>query len=932
MNLLKKIKLKRKNEKGQITIFLAFSLIIVASFLAFVINIGLFVKAKINLQNAVDAGAWSGAAVQARQLSQISYLNWELRNTFKEWMFKYYVVGQLGLLNETDVTNVADLNNNGVMNFRTQSMYTSKDGQQNSGNAAAQKNYNQFEFDPYNVPSVCLHFSGNYNICKIFSLPGVPKFGSTGLVGIDGQTQNFANVISKDKSRDCAKRTDLNFMVAMIWAFGVYNGSNSGLPSVPNVAADRMGAWPQAFELGIRMRNLEWIMNQPPKQNICYNGNTTFGGCTPVSNFDPQETSLQTPFHERTIKAFYTVGRNLDNEMKSNLIVSEIPPNVVDMSSGDNLSTFLIPNSETGSMARKKYYLNLKAMPVNYTMFYTNFVPYSGKYYAVNSDREITMDAQCAGSKMAIPIPSYILGMTKGQEVVTYYALKAKTKYVGLFFPFGRSPQGAIIQAYAAAKPFGGRIGPKLFFEEESSLKARTNPSRSANFASVFDISRPLFDATTARKTASGWDVQKIAVGEFAPGHPVPLSQDFWAEGKETVIGGIDPIGNNSKFVVPNLIYEGNSEGQTNSALTKLQPAENEASAMTRAGVDPIGLYDVDQFKAFASHARGHLQGNILNGDGIKEAIRSVRSPTNWEKLNYLIPTKHPVSEGIGVQHASLVSMNASSYQLYAPLYGEGLIYENETQLQGAVEKYIDTASNSIDSFLKAFASVAQSMRNQSSDREQKCLEDKTVNPDSCRGTYLQAANDLHNGIPDCSSIAGKFAYFLTGEGKYKVGQSDDCGIKPLSIMLREYYSQLSTGNASISAVENCNGKSPQLYYCQSYEFTTDSNGSSSSGILASKIGAEDLMTGYMPGPRSGISQDGIHPKLSQSMRRNFYSTKFIPMHTVISGSPASIDGVSVYQELFNLGQGYENQIPFRNKIPMEELSEFGKQPSDLKF
>ena len=70
---------------------------IVVTLTALVINVGLFVKAKINLQNAVDAAAFSGAAVQARQLSSISYINWEMRNTYKEWMFKYYVLGNSGL-------------------------------------------------------------------------------------------------------------------------------------------------------------------------------------------------------------------------------------------------------------------------------------------------------------------------------------------------------------------------------------------------------------------------------------------------------------------------------------------------------------------------------------------------------------------------------------------------------------------------------------------------------------------------------------------------------------------------------------------------------------------------------------------------------------------------------------------------------------------
>jgi Flp pilus assembly protein TadG len=69
--------------------------VVFISIIAFVINVGLFVKAKINLQNATDASAWAGAAVQSRQLSKIAYLNWEMRNIYKEWMYKYYVVGSM---------------------------------------------------------------------------------------------------------------------------------------------------------------------------------------------------------------------------------------------------------------------------------------------------------------------------------------------------------------------------------------------------------------------------------------------------------------------------------------------------------------------------------------------------------------------------------------------------------------------------------------------------------------------------------------------------------------------------------------------------------------------------------------------------------------------------------------------------------------------
>ena len=145
---------KRTHEQGQISIFFSASLIVLISIIAFVINIGLFVKAKINLQNATDAAAFSGAAVQARQLTKIAYLNWEMRNIYKEWMYKYYVVGNL------NVEDVETPSASGVMKFNLRP-------DENVLSGVVTK-------DPYNIPAVCIHIAGSKtNICKRYSIPGL---------------------------------------------------------------------------------------------------------------------------------------------------------------------------------------------------------------------------------------------------------------------------------------------------------------------------------------------------------------------------------------------------------------------------------------------------------------------------------------------------------------------------------------------------------------------------------------------------------------------------------------------------------------------------------------------------------------------------------------------------------------------------------------
>ncbi|MBT6326799.1 MAG: Tad domain-containing protein, partial [Bdellovibrionales bacterium] len=279
---------KLSNEKGQLTIFMGIAITIIFSCLAFMVNVGLFVKAKINLQNAVDAAAWSGAAVQARQLSKIGYLNWEIRNVYKEWMFKYYVVGQLANSKVASDTKTPK-------DFRPKVL-------SESGFA-----YDADAFSKFNAPSICIHFDNDsFNICAVAGSPGLPRFGDLGIAGVAESQKAFVNDMVANKANDCSRRTDLNFGTAMIWAYGA-GGTESGMQSdAPKIAADRMGAWPKSLEIALRMRNLEYIVNRPPvDQPICMGGSS----CKTVQALASDASG--TPLNERPVKAFMSAYRNL---------------------------------------------------------------------------------------------------------------------------------------------------------------------------------------------------------------------------------------------------------------------------------------------------------------------------------------------------------------------------------------------------------------------------------------------------------------------------------------------------------------------------------------------------------------------------------------------------------------------------------------------
>ncbi|NUM87665.1 MAG: pilus assembly protein, partial [Bdellovibrionales bacterium] len=83
----------RRSQRGQTSVFMALFISSLIMLFAFTVNIGMLVHAKINLQNAADAAAWAGAAVQARQLTKVAHLNYEIRRAVKEFSYLFAVKG-----------------------------------------------------------------------------------------------------------------------------------------------------------------------------------------------------------------------------------------------------------------------------------------------------------------------------------------------------------------------------------------------------------------------------------------------------------------------------------------------------------------------------------------------------------------------------------------------------------------------------------------------------------------------------------------------------------------------------------------------------------------------------------------------------------------------------------------------------------------------
>lgn len=93
-----------QNTSGQVSIFIALIFQVLFLLFAMIVNIGLLVHHKINLQNSVDLAVYYGAMKQAESLNAIAHINYQIRQSWKLLSWRYRVVGMGG--NEEFMENV----------------------------------------------------------------------------------------------------------------------------------------------------------------------------------------------------------------------------------------------------------------------------------------------------------------------------------------------------------------------------------------------------------------------------------------------------------------------------------------------------------------------------------------------------------------------------------------------------------------------------------------------------------------------------------------------------------------------------------------------------------------------------------------------------------------------------------------------------------
>lgn len=869
----------KSSQKGQISIFFSASLVVFVSIIAFVINVGLFVKAKINLQNATDAAAFSGAAVQARQLTKIAYLNWEMRNIYKEWMYKYYVVGSL---------NTPMVENNTLSGHSCGSTGTCMDFRL-EGDIDTLAVPPRKIFDPYNLPAVCIHISGSQtNICKRYAVPGLPEFGGYSIPGTEEASRSFIDILIGEKVNDCVERSKINMLAATTWTYNVLGTSGNTLAGRgPAILAERQGAWPRAIELAMRIRNLEKVMNRESVEK--------------VSNSDIAQYETENFMgNERIVKAFYSGYRNLgnatDNEMKESFTLYELPPAKVDNPNDASASNLLIPSDGK----YQKQYVDLKLMMVNFATFYAALIPRSEK----------DKSGACDISKVALPVPGYPLGFYKNPDVLTYYAVKGEAGFTGMFNPF--SEDTITLTAYAAAKPMGGRIGPMLFSQKsttDSALRTRVDPGklRSVPYISSLDV------VGTKNIFMPGGTV---GAGKYGPGVPLPVNlpgAPFWLTGPGAPIGGLPQVPGDVQFGLPNLVYDfapGSFDSETYSDsstnLFTIKPSASDPENNNFGGDKGIGLYNREQFQKF----RGNLGGNVTPTD-LTNHISRVKAATQYEAANYLIPTANDFNTTMGVDSFGTMGGKSTSVtvdggelkrynvEIYAPLYKSNnqldVLWGSSSDVVTTIVDFMRMQEpgllNYIHSLNQAAIQTYQTAKNNASVASVNALPgfEKAAKAISEIDVTSTDPNYFKTAFPgaSCSSLASQFWHFYYGDpdfGLQTIANKSACPVTLIQL-LKEFYAK-SPSDPDYSPTHY---KMEYNYYAKNWDGAP-----------------KKIFTGYMPGPFNGVSADGVFtppfPNLQpENMNRNFYSTKLVMLSSLQSGG--KYDEVSSNFAIYSEGE-----------------------------
>lgn len=360
--------------RGQVSIVIAMMILTFMLFFAFVVNTGMLVNAKINLQNAADVAAYAGAAVQARQLNQISFLNYELRRNYKKFLFRYYILGNLA-----------------------QKGFPMSPGTGNREWKPAGK------FVDYKTPAVCITYKKEDNFCQMDELIKINIPNS----GFDSTSQALRSILSQiEKIRldncDTIGRTNLNIL--FFWLYSTVPDAQA-LEKPDNQADAKMFTTIQEITRGLGLVPKSQLLKKRIDALASYVNQSPATALT-KERADEMVESKDTAARERMLQAFYSAYHTLGEHTfpESTIRMDELLPE------GDSQADLLRLNAITPDFSA--YAVNFESMGDN-------------------------SDCKPKLVEIPVAKGSFIAGVFKDPTQQVHYAVRVSAQAKLLFSPFG---------------------------------------------------------------------------------------------------------------------------------------------------------------------------------------------------------------------------------------------------------------------------------------------------------------------------------------------------------------------------------------------------------------------------------------------------------------------------------------------------------------
>jgi len=231
-----------------------------------------------------------------------------------------------------------------------------------------------------------------------------------------------------------------------------------------------LGLVPREIILRSRIKTLETYVNTPPLKGLTLDQINTLKDGAHLPEPPQNERAIQA-----FLSAYFTLGNNTFADSGS-ILMDELVPQQV---------------------------LKLNDIPVK-------FDTYAVEFTRGNDGCE----PHFVADTLASPLP---IGVWKDPNIQTYYALRLQGKARLLFNPFGGE---LTLKAYAAAKPFGSRIGPHLdethFVRRGASLRMLSAESTADLTNQVPNLALREEEIKNAAGAGTGWDTQEAMASMYA--------------------------------------------------------------------------------------------------------------------------------------------------------------------------------------------------------------------------------------------------------------------------------------------------------------------------------------------------------------------------------------------------------------------------------